>query len=253
MLRDRIVTRAGEFSGEFGMFAKNLATAESVGINEDALMPTASVIKVCVLGELYRQAEAGLVDLHSRREVTADDWWGGSGVLKEFAPGLQPTVTDLARMMIVVSDNTATNLILDLITADRVNEFLEKQGFQATRSMRKVRGDGTRLKEATGWSKAGLLEENKRFGLGSSSSRETAPSALSRSVRPRVRSASSARARCAWRSACSTETSRATSTVPASTTWPGVSRTCRTVPGSSFRKVTERSARTVPIAVAEPR
>lgn len=132
MLRDQIIARAGEFSGEFGMFARNLATGESVGINEDEVMPTASVIKVCVLGELYRQAESGLVDLNERREVTATDWWGGSGVLKEFAPGLQPTVNDLARMMIVVSDNVATGMLVRLLGKERINQTMRAWGLPQT-------------------------------------------------------------------------------------------------------------------------
>ena|SRR5690348_18382746 len=100
-LQDRIAERAAEFSGQFGMFAKNLESGEEVGLNADAVMPTASVIKVAVLAELYRQVDAGKVSLEERREVTPEDWWGGSGVLKEFAPGLTPTVNDLDRKSVV--------------------------------------------------------------------------------------------------------------------------------------------------------
>jgi beta-lactamase class A len=74
--------------------------------------------------------------------------------------------------MIVVSDNTATNLVLDRIDADAVNEHMDALGLPRTRSMRKIRGDGTQLKAATGWSKAGLMPENQRFGIGSSTPRE---------------------------------------------------------------------------------
>ena len=68
--------------------------------------------------------------------------------------------------MIIVSDNTATNLIIDRITADAVNDYLDTIGIHQTRSNRKVRGDGNQLKAPTGWSKAGKLEENAKFGLG---------------------------------------------------------------------------------------
>jgi beta-lactamase class A len=132
VLRDQIVARAGEFSGEFGMFAKNLATGESVGVNEDVVMPTASVIKIGILGELYRQVGEGLVDLHERREVTPEDWWGGSGVLKEFEAGVAPTVRDLARMMIVVSDNVATGMLVRLLGKDRINQTMRDWGLSQT-------------------------------------------------------------------------------------------------------------------------
>lgn len=131
-LHDRVMTRAREFSGEFGVYAKNLATGESVGFREDAVMPTASVIKVCVLCELYRQANEGLVDLHQRREVTPEDWWGGSGVLKEFEPGVAPTVQDLARMMIVVSDNVATGMLVRLLSKEQINQTMRDWGLAET-------------------------------------------------------------------------------------------------------------------------
>lgn len=131
-LHDQIVARARQFSGELGMFARNLATGEDVGLRADAVMPTASVIKVCVLCELYRQANEGVVDLHERREVTPDDWWGGSGVLKEFAPGVAPTVQDLARMMIVVSDNVATGMLVRLLGKERINQTMREWGLMQT-------------------------------------------------------------------------------------------------------------------------
>jgi beta-lactamase class A len=62
--------------------------------------------------------------------------------------------------------------VLDRIGADAVNDHLDGLGLTATRSMRKIRGDGTQLKAATGWSRAGLMPENQRFGIGSSTPRE---------------------------------------------------------------------------------
>jgi beta-lactamase class A len=127
-----IERQAGAFSGEFGLFAKNLASGETIGYRADAVMPTASVIKICVLCELYRQAGSGLIDLSERREVMAEDWWGGSGVLKEFVPGLTPTVADLARMMIIVSDNVATGMLVRLLGKDHINETMRSWGLRHT-------------------------------------------------------------------------------------------------------------------------
>lgn len=131
-LEQRITERAAEFSGQFGMFARNLETGAEVGVNADAVMPTASVIKVAVLAELYRQVDTGAVSLEERREVTPDDWWGGSGVLKEFAPGLAPKVNDLARMMIIVSDNVATGMLVRLLGKDAINTSLREWGLPET-------------------------------------------------------------------------------------------------------------------------
>ena len=96
----------------------------------------------------------------------------GSGVLGSLADNTELTVRNLAILMIIVSDNTATNLILDRITPDSVNDYLDTIGLTVTRSNRKVRGDGTKLAAPTGWSKAGQKEENSKFGLGVSTPRE---------------------------------------------------------------------------------
>jgi beta-lactamase class A len=75
--------------------------------------------------------------------------------------------------MIVVSDNTATNLLIDRLTADYVNSVMEKYGFTNTRSNRKILGDGKNLKPvASGWSVFGQKDDNKKFGIGVSTPRE---------------------------------------------------------------------------------
>lgn len=152
--------------------ARNLDTGARFALGENVKVRTASTIKLPILCAAYQLAAQGRLSFDEKLTMRAEDVVSGSGVLREFTPGAQFTVRDLLRLMIVVSDNTATNLILDRITADYVNECLDAWGLPATRSMRKVRGDGNQLKEPSGFSKAGLLEENKRFGLGSSTPAE---------------------------------------------------------------------------------
>jgi beta-lactamase class A len=60
-------------------------------------------------------------------------------------------------------------MLLERFTADAINAYLDKIGIKTTRSMRKVRGDGTQLKEAEGWSASGKLPENQKYGIGKSS------------------------------------------------------------------------------------
>ena len=102
-------------SGGFGVAARNLQTGEEVTWQADRAMPTASTFKFPVLVELFAQAEAGMLDLDERVPLLAADQVGGSGVLRDLLPGLQPTLRDLAMLMIVVSDNSATNMLLDRI------------------------------------------------------------------------------------------------------------------------------------------
>ena len=101
--------------GGFGVAARNLQTGEEVTWQADRAMPTASTFKFPVLVELFAQAEAGMLDLDERVPLLAADQVGGSGVLRDLLPGLQPTLRDLAMLMIVVSDNSATNMLLDRI------------------------------------------------------------------------------------------------------------------------------------------
>ncbi len=121
------------FPGVLGLYAKNLSTGEEVGHRADAVMPTASTIKVGIMAELYRQADTGAVDLAQRVPIQQSDWYGGTGVLKEFTPGLSPTIADLCRMMIVVSDNVATGILVRLLGKDRINQSFQEWGLPNTR------------------------------------------------------------------------------------------------------------------------
>lgn len=158
--------------GKVFLAAKNLKTGESISIRGSEKVRTASTIKLPILVELLTQAEAGKLQLSEKRTMREADIVSGSGVIRELGAGTELTLEGLANLMIVVSDNTATNMILEKITADAVNARMDALGLPGTRSMRKVRGDGTQLKPAQGWSKAGLLEENKKYGLGSSTPAE---------------------------------------------------------------------------------
>jgi beta-lactamase class A len=101
--------------GTLGVAARNLQTGEEITWQADRAMLTASTFKFPVLAEVFAQAEAGKLDLDERMPLQADDQVGGSGTLRDFRPGVQPTLRDLATLMIVVSDNSATNMLLDRI------------------------------------------------------------------------------------------------------------------------------------------
>jgi beta-lactamase class A len=160
------------FEGTVALHARNLDTDAEVGIDPDRRVRTASTIKLPIAGAVAELVAAGKARWDERLTITDDTKVSGSGVLAEFGDGETISLRDAMVLMIVVSDNTATNLILDRVGADAVNDHLDRLGLAATRSMRKIRGDGSRLKAATGWSRAGLLPENQRFGIGSSTPRE---------------------------------------------------------------------------------
>jgi len=98
--------------GTFGVYARNLGTGETVEVNADQVLPTESAAKTFILVHYAGLVAAGVVDPACRIELTADDAAYGSGVLRYLAPGLQPTLDDYAWLMIIVSDNLATQVVL---------------------------------------------------------------------------------------------------------------------------------------------
>ena len=171
-LPDRIAALTKSFKGTVVLYAKNLRTGREVGVAPDTRVRTASTIKLPILCALESLVAAGKVKWDERIVLKPEDKVSGSGVLASLTDHTEVTVRNLAILMIVLSDNTATNLILDRIGADAVNDYLDTIGLVKTRANRKVRGDGTKLASPSGWSKAGQLEDNKRFGLGVSTPRE---------------------------------------------------------------------------------
>lgn len=104
--------------GPVGVFVDHLDTDLVLGYNADELYPTASTLKTPLLYELYRQVEEGKIDLQERVTLSHANRVPGSGVLQDLDEGLQPTIRDLAELMIIVSDNWATDLLYDRLGKD---------------------------------------------------------------------------------------------------------------------------------------
>jgi enterochelin esterase-like enzyme/beta-lactamase class A len=172
-LQEILRSRIGGFQGTVTLYAKNLDTGATVGIGEADPVRTASTIKLPILLSVFDQVARGQAKWDEKLTVTAAAKVSGSGVIgTEFSEGVQLPLSDVVHLMIVLSDNTATNMVLDRFTADSVNAYLDKIGIANTRSLRKVRGDGTQLKAAEGWSAAGKLAENQKYGIGVSTPRD---------------------------------------------------------------------------------
>jgi beta-lactamase class A len=152
------------FKGKVFLFAKNLDTGETYSFNGDERVRTASTIKVAVMIEAFTRVSEGRAKWTDELVLTKAARFGGSGVLPELADGLRLTLRDCVNLMMVVSDNTATNLVLDYLTTDAVNSRMNSLGFKDTRIMRRV-GSG-------GESKEGKEPDNKRFGLGATTTHE---------------------------------------------------------------------------------
>ncbi len=120
-------------NGVVGVAAKHLEIGREIGHKADETFFMASTLKVPLLVELYRQVDAGLVDLSRRVEFTSDLRVPGSGVLRYLGEGLRPTLHDLAMLMTIVSDNVATDVIYELVARERLNDTMVEVGLPNTR------------------------------------------------------------------------------------------------------------------------
>ena len=119
--------------GVVGVAARHLETGQSIECNADETFFTASTFKVPILAEVYRQVDAGTLDLSQRVELTDALRVPGSGVLRELDNGVAPTLHDLAMLMIIVSDNLATDILYHTAGRDNINRTMADLGLTRTK------------------------------------------------------------------------------------------------------------------------
>ena len=169
----RINSEVDNFNGAVSLFAKNLNTGATFEIAGQRRVRTASTIKLAVMAAAFTEVSRGHAAWTDRSTITEAGKISGSGVLMEFSEGVTLPLIDLLRLMIVVSDNTATNLVLDHIAPDVVNAEMQQLGLTQTRCLRKVLNNHDPAAVAvSGMSVEGKKPENKAFGLGVSTPRE---------------------------------------------------------------------------------
>jgi beta-lactamase class A len=125
--------------GVLGLALKDLKTGKTFLINEREVFPQASSIKIAILFEAFKQAEEGRLKLDEFMALEESRKVAGSGVLYYLGrPSLSLSVRDTAVLMIVLSDNTATNLLIDKVGLEAVNKRLDSLGLAKTRLRRKM-------------------------------------------------------------------------------------------------------------------
>jgi beta-lactamase class A len=125
--------------GVLGVAILDLSTGQKYLLHEDEVLPTASSIKIAILAELYRQAQQGKLNLRDLYTLQRSDIVGGSGIAEALTLGVtRLTIRDVAALMISVSDNSATNIIIDRVGMENVNALLDSLGLTHTRLRRKM-------------------------------------------------------------------------------------------------------------------
>ncbi len=162
-LEARLKPLIAAHKGEVAVAVKHLRTGEAFFHNADRPMPTASLIKLAVMIEVYQQAAEGKLQLADPVTLKKEDKVPGSGILTDhFSAGLTIPLVDAVRLMIAFSDNTATNLVLDKIGLDATARRMEAWGFPNTKIHAKVFKRETSV----------FPERSKEFGLGSTTAGE---------------------------------------------------------------------------------
>src|SRR5579872_1848640 len=163
-LEAKIRAMAAQHQGKVALYATNLRTGETIAIDADQPVATASVIKLPVLVEAMQQVKAGKHKLSDPVTLKKDDIVLGSGILQFFDTPLTITLKDALTFMIIESDNTATNLVIDQVGIQNVNDRIAQMGLKDTYLYKKV------YKPASG----PMPADQKKFGLGKTTAREMA-------------------------------------------------------------------------------
>ncbi len=164
-LEDKIKGEVDNFRGKVWIYAKNLDTGKDFALRADEQVRTASTIKLPIMTEVFHQVAEGKINWTDEFTLSKENKSAGdSGVLFELSDGTKIDLKSTMHLMIVVSDNTATNLILNKILSDNVNDFMDTLGLKQTRSLRNIGGSGG--------SQANNIPINKNFGIGQSSPRD---------------------------------------------------------------------------------
>jgi beta-lactamase class A len=125
--------------GVMGLAIEDLKTGDQFFLHENEVFAQASSIKITVLAGLYLQAQRGKLKLTDLYTVQSSDLVPDSDIMGGLTPGVtRVTLRDLATMMVAVSDNSATNVLIDRVGMDNVNAMLDSLGLAHTRLRRKM-------------------------------------------------------------------------------------------------------------------
>ncbi len=163
-LDQQIKTIAAAHHGHVAIYAHNLRTGQTASLMPDEPVQTASVIKMGILLDAAEQIRAGKATLDERIVLTKPNQVAGSGVLGELTPHIALTLGDTLRLMVILSDNTATNMAIDRLGLTHINATLRAAGLHQTVLYKKV------YIPAIG----PMPNDWTKFGLGKTTAREMA-------------------------------------------------------------------------------
>jgi beta-lactamase class A len=127
-VKENLLKQLQKIPGKVGFYYKNLVTGEKITFQEDMPLQAASVIKIPILIEAFSRLEAGSIHKTDLFTIKREDKLPSCGALTYMHDGLQVTLEDLYTLMIILSDNTATNLLIKYLGMDQINSTMEELG-----------------------------------------------------------------------------------------------------------------------------
>lgn len=137
ILKEKIHEELNGFHGRIGLSIE-IEDSKPIHLNSQAVFQSASLIKIPILLSVLFANNKGEVDIGKKFTLTNENKVGGSGVLQALSNGLTLSVKDLLTLMIIVSDNTATNLLIDLLSIEEINATFQEMGLKQTKLNRKM-------------------------------------------------------------------------------------------------------------------
>jgi beta-lactamase class A len=137
-LKQKLTSEISQFKGEVGIVVKDLQTYWGLFSGKDDLFPSASLVKIPIMGGCFLAAEEGRIKLDREVALKRSDIFSGSGILKDTRIGATFSVEELIGLMIYDSDNTATNMLTNLVGIDYLNKAFDSFGLMNTKLSRKV-------------------------------------------------------------------------------------------------------------------
>jgi beta-lactamase class A len=138
VLKKTIEFEVPNFKGEAAVIIEDLNMRWKISFNRDKLFPSASLVKIPIMAACFYAAREGRISLKDKLTLKNSSKTPGSGVLKNMAAGSTFTVDKIIEIMITKSDNTATNMLIELLTFDYLNRFFKTQGLSNTNLSRKM-------------------------------------------------------------------------------------------------------------------
>ncbi|WP_438315781.1 serine hydrolase [Sporosarcina sp. FA9] len=169
-LTQKIEEHIGNADGKWAIVLEDMDREEVWAVNQEELFYAASIIKLPIMAAAFDLAEQGKLTLSKQIELKRENQVGGAGVLQHLTPGTELTIYDLLTLMIIQSDNTATNILIDIVGVKQIQQMMKVLGMRKSEFYNKVMTVPTKIigrNMITAVDISGLL---KKFATGQSTS-----------------------------------------------------------------------------------